>query len=120
MVQVTDLGKAFRGFHMENIRFSLPAGYIMGLAGENGAGKTTLLKILSGLYSEDSGTAELFGTDYKAGEQTIKNQIGTVFHEEFFDPYETLEENANRWGRYYSHYDSRLFFKDSGAIWTGD
>ena len=30
-------------FRLENINFSLPAGYIMGLMGVNGAGKTTLI-----------------------------------------------------------------------------
>lgn len=30
-------------FKLNNINFSLPSGYIMGLAGANGAGKTTLI-----------------------------------------------------------------------------
>ena len=29
-----------RKFHLEDVSFSLPAGYLMGLAGKNGAGKT--------------------------------------------------------------------------------
>ena len=39
--QVTGTNKKF---HLENISFSLPEGYICGLMGNNGAGKTTLLK----------------------------------------------------------------------------
>ncbi len=111
MVQVTELGKQLKGFQLQNITFSLPAGYIMGLVGENGAGKTTLLRILSGLYAGDAGTVRLFEKTYEEAEQSIKDQIGTVFHEEFFDLYETLEGNANRWGSYYSHYDSQLFLR---------
>ena len=111
MVQVTELDKQLKGFQLQNITFSLPAGYIMGLVGENGAGKTTLLRILSGLYAGDAGTVRLFEITYEEAEQSIKDRIGTVFHEEFFDSYETLEGNANRWGSYYSHYDSQLFLR---------
>ena len=111
MVQVTELSKRFDGFALKQIHFTLPAGFIMGLVGENGAGKTTLLRILSGLYTEYTGTVSLFGNTYDHAEQEIKDDVGTVFHEEFFDSYETLEGNANRWGSYYSHYDSQLFLR---------
>ncbi len=109
MVQVTELSKKFKGFSLDKIHFSLPEGFIMGLVGENGAGKTTLLRILSGLYVDHMGTVTLFGKTYEEAEQEIKDQIGTVFHEDFFDGYETLESNAKRWGAFYSHYDDRLF-----------
>ena len=109
MIEVRSLTKSFRGFHLEDLHFSLPEGYILGLAGENGAGKTTLLRILSGLYTEYSGTVLLFGKTYEEAEQELKDRIGTVFHEEFFDTYDSLERNANHWGACYSRYDSRLF-----------
>ncbi len=32
--------------------------------GENGAGKSTLMKILSGVYTRDSGSLEIFGKEY--------------------------------------------------------
>ena len=54
MLRVRELDKEMSGedrFHLENISFHLPKGYICGLVGENGAGKTTLLRCLMGLYS---------------------------------------------------------------------
>ena len=48
MLRVRELDKEMSGedrFHLENISFHLPKGYICGLVGENGAGKTTLLQI---------------------------------------------------------------------------
>ena len=33
-----------------------------GIVGENGAGKSTLMKILTGVYTKDEGTIELFGS----------------------------------------------------------
>ena len=36
----------------------------MALLGENGAGKSTPMKILSGVYTRDEGTMEIFGKSY--------------------------------------------------------
>ena len=48
-LEVRGLTKHYRGFALENVSFSLPAGCIMGFIGENGAGKSTLIKVLTGV-----------------------------------------------------------------------
>ncbi len=55
LITLKNVSKHLGKFHLDNISFSLPRGYIMGLIGPNGAGKTTLIHILLGLYSVDQG-----------------------------------------------------------------
>jgi ABC-2 type transport system ATP-binding protein len=46
---------------VENVRFTIEPGEIVGFLGPNGAGKTTTLKMLSGLIYPTSGTARVLG-----------------------------------------------------------
>ena len=50
---------------LNNVSFSVSTGEIVALVGRNGSGKTTLLKILSGIYSQDSGEIGIKGIDNK-------------------------------------------------------
>lgn len=50
---------------LNNVSFTVNTGEIVALVGRNGSGKTTLLKILSGIYSQDSGEIEIDGVDNK-------------------------------------------------------
>jgi lipopolysaccharide transport system ATP-binding protein len=46
---------------LEDVTFSLRDGDRVGLIGHNGAGKSTLLRLLTGVYSPSSGSAEIVG-----------------------------------------------------------
>ncbi len=46
---------------LDEVSLSIAPGEFVGLVGANGAGKTTLLKMLSGLISPSSGSAEVLG-----------------------------------------------------------
>lgn len=56
---------------LNNVSFTVSSGEIVALVGRNGSGKTTLLKILSGIYSQDSGEIGIEGVDNK----NIKKQL---------------------------------------------
>lgn len=56
---------------LNNVSFTISSGEIVALVGRNGSGKTTLLKILSGIYSQDSGEIGIEGVDNK----NIKKQL---------------------------------------------
>ena len=65
IVSMQGISKSFPGVKaLDNVRFELRSGEVMALLGENGAGKSTLMKILSGVYTRDAGTMEIFGKSY--------------------------------------------------------
>ena len=65
IVSMKNIVKTFPGVKaLDNVNFELRSGEVMALLGENGAGKSTLMKILSGVYTKDSGTMTIFGKEY--------------------------------------------------------
>lgn len=65
VIAVRGLSKSFAGVQaLDDINLDISAGEIHCLAGENGSGKSTLIKIISGVYSPDSGTIEMGGKTY--------------------------------------------------------
>ena len=65
IVSMKNVCKNFPGVKaLDNVNFELRSGEVMALLGENGAGKSTLMKILSGVYTRDSGELEIFGKNY--------------------------------------------------------
>ena len=63
--------KFLKNIVLNNVSFTVSTGEIVALVGRNGSGKTTLLKILSGIYSQDSGEIGIEGVDNK----NIKKQL---------------------------------------------
>lgn len=84
IVSMSGICKSFPGVKaLDNVSFELRSGEVMALLGENGAGKSTLMKVLSGVYTRDSGTVRIFGKEY--GDLTPKQaqQIGVaIIHQE--------------------------------------
>ena len=68
MIEVRDLSKNFgKTTALDGVNITVQQGSIFGLMGSNGAGKSTLLRILSGIYRQDRGTAEVCGRRSKSG-----------------------------------------------------
>ncbi|MDO5146047.1 MAG: sugar ABC transporter ATP-binding protein [Eubacteriales bacterium] len=80
---------------LKDAEFYLKSGEIHALMGENGAGKSTLMKILTGVYTKDSGEIIVDGTvvNYKNPQQAEKAGIVFIYQElnVLFDL--TVEEN---------------------------
>jgi ribose transport system ATP-binding protein len=61
-IMLKDISKGFPGVQaLDAVSFAVEPGQVRALLGENGAGKSTLLKILSGIYSADSGAVLVNG-----------------------------------------------------------
>ena len=84
IVQMKNINKSFSGVQvLKNVNFNLKAGEVMTLLGENGAGKSTMMKILSGLYTRDSGTLEIFGKEYGNLDVNRAEALGiAIIHQE--------------------------------------
>ena len=62
LVELRNIVKTFGGVHaVENVSLDLGEGEVLGLLGHNGAGKSTLIKILSGVFTADSGEIRFAG-----------------------------------------------------------
>ena len=69
LVEFRNITKTFGGVHaVENVSLDLAPGEVLGLLGHNGAGKSTLIKILSGVFTADSGEIRVAG----AGRQSVR------------------------------------------------
>ena len=84
VVEMRDITISFPGVKaLQNVSFRLFPGEVHALMGENGAGKSTLIKALTGVYSIDSGTISVKGTDvlFSGPAQAQQAGIATVYQE---------------------------------------
>lgn len=64
IVEMNNVVKSFYGVTvLHNVNFRLKAGEVHAIVGENGAGKSTLIKVLTGVYTKDSGSILLNGKE---------------------------------------------------------
>ena len=77
-LEIRSLQKHRKGFSLDGIYLTLPAGCIMGLIGENGAGKTTTIKLMLDMIRKDGGTVRILGKD---SAEISKEDIGVVLDE---------------------------------------
>jgi ABC-2 type transport system ATP-binding protein len=108
-IRISGLSKRYKDFLLENVSFSLPSGYVMGLVGPNGAGKTTIIKLLMNLIRPDGGTIEVFGMDHRAEEEKVKARIGFVYDVPPLYKDVTLLDTKRALERFYEKWNEGLF-----------
>lgn len=98
VLTMRNIYKSFPGVRaLQNVNFTLCEGEIHALMGENGAGKSTLIKVLTGVYTKDSGEVHIKGIDkpvnIKSPQEAQKLGISTVYQEITLCPNLTVAEN---------------------------
>jgi ABC-type sugar transport system ATPase subunit len=96
LLQASDIDKSFPGVHaLKKVSFTVRRGEVHALIGENGAGKSTLIKILTGIYSRDSGTILFDGRNIspKTAIEAQLEGISTIYQELNLVPFQTVYEN---------------------------
>ena len=83
-LEVRNLAKSYADFHLHDITFTLPKGYIMGLIGPNGSGKTTTIKLILNMLKRTEGEVRILGFDNIVNEQEAKRNLGVVFDSNYF------------------------------------
>ena len=96
LVMAESVSKSFSGVSaLKDVHFDLYPGEVHALLGENGAGKSTLMKIISGVYTRDSG--ELYINGKAVGDLTPlsaqKLGIGIIHQELNLCPHLSVAEN---------------------------
>ena len=97
LVNVEHVNKAFSGVAaLQDVQFNLKQGEVHALLGENGAGKSTLMKIISGVYTRDSGDLVINGekiTHNLTPQSAQERGIGIIHQELNLCPHLTIAEN---------------------------
>ncbi|MBE5943694.1 MAG: ABC transporter ATP-binding protein [Lachnospiraceae bacterium] len=96
-------------FKLDNVSFSLPAGYIMGLAGVNGAGKTTLIDYIMNGKKRYTGTIKIDGVDIRENHADMRNLIGFVSDENVFFEDRTCDQNVELMSMFYKDFDGDIY-----------
>lgn len=108
-LELQGVSKSFPGFKLDNISFSLPKGYIMGLVGPNGAGKTTTIQLILNMLEKDAGEILIFGNDNVESEKAIKQDIGVVFDSVFYVDTWTVKDTGKAISIFYDDWKQDVF-----------
>jgi ABC-type sugar transport system ATPase subunit len=78
-IEAHGIYKHFDGVHaLSGAQLSVRKGEIHALLGENGAGKSTFVKVITGLYTPDSGTILREGKEVEFANVRVANRAGIV------------------------------------------
>ena len=77
LVEMRNISKRFgHVLALDDVDLAIHTGEVVGLVGDNGAGKSTLMKVLSGVYSKDSGEIFYLGKNVRLSNPSIARHLG--------------------------------------------
>ena len=108
-LELKNVSRRFHALKLNNISFTLPKGYIMGLVGPNGAGKTTTIQLILNMLEKESGEILVFGKDNVTWEKDIKQEIGVVFDSIFYVDSWTVKDTEKAASIFYDGWQHKVF-----------
>ncbi|PHM39702.1 galactose/methyl galaxtoside transporter ATP-binding protein [Xenorhabdus mauleonii] len=96
LLELKGISKSFPGVKaLSGAALSVYPGKAMALVGENGAGKSTMMKILTGIYTKDTGTIRYLGQEvaFSGPKASQEAGIGIIHQELNLIPQLTIAEN---------------------------
>lgn len=103
ILEMKGIDKSFPGVHaLDHVDLEIRKGEVLALMGENGAGKSTLMKVLTGIYTKDSGTITMEAfienhghyfremteyTENASDKETAAKELAVDFTDKVYDAY---------------------------------
>ena len=120
ILDIKGLNKAYEGFALKDVTFSLPKGYIMGFVGQNGSGKTTTIRSILNMANIDSGKISIFGLDSVENAVEIKERLGVVFDSLYLANHLNITQIDKQLAPFYKDWSSEEFFRRIKAFGLPD
>ena len=109
MIQLTGVTKKFGDFTaLDGVDLMIPKGTSFGLLGSNGAGKSTILRLLSGIYSAESGSVTIDGENVFDNVK-VKERVFFINDETIQFGGFTLKDLKNYYKGFYPNFSDGLF-----------
>ncbi len=109
MIQLTGVTKKFGDFTaLDGVDLMIPKGTSFGLLGSNGAGISTILRLLSGIYSAESGSVTIDGENVFDNVK-VKERVFFINDETIQFGGFTLKDLKNYYKGFYPNFSDELF-----------
>lgn len=109
VIEVKDVSLQSSAFSINNLSFSIPQGFVTGFIGVNGAGKTTIIRMIMDIIEPKQGHISIFGEKIANKPKWIKNKIGFVYSEVYFNQQWTAKKLEKMVSPFYTDWDSQAF-----------
>lgn len=108
-IELSNVNYSSDQFNLKNISFKVPQGFVTGFIGRNGAGKTTIIRLIMDLYQPQTGVIRVLEEDMALNPIELKNRIGFVYAENYFNERWTTKQLEKMIAPFYSNWDHQVF-----------
>ncbi|GGG95018.1 ABC transporter ATP-binding protein [Staphylococcus pragensis] len=108
-IELRNVNYSNKSFALRDISFDVPQGFVTGFIGGNGAGKTTVIRLIMDLLEANSGEIKVLDKKMMHEPQWIKNKIGFVYSEIYFNQQWSVKKLESFISPFYTDWDTEVF-----------